>query len=277
MEIPLHLSGKTLSVCIHARPDSREKIYLEYFDGHAYRRLGQVENGNTSFSFRLATEEDLPIVSASEPAAEAEQPQALETEPSPLPTPGARNRSRKRGALGWGPDATDFQQMQQTNSVYGSQELRIEAQDILDGTGKSVRCFTTGDTLRFQIQLAAHKAVRHFVAVVCIMTRSGKTVTQLFCTSEDLGISSIPENGHVTIGAELSPLRIGEGEYMVSIGIFKQCTMSKAAEEPSYCVSDRALFFKVEQPFGVKKGLEICCIRVIGRVVRSIMSLTVRR
>ena len=87
------------------------------------------------------------------------------------------------------------------------------------------------------------------------MTRSGKTVTQLFCTSEDLGISSIPENGHVTIGAELSPLRIGEGEYMVSIGIFKQCTMSKAAEEPSYCVSDRALFFKVEQPFGVKKGL----------------------
>lgn len=50
--------------------------------------------------------------------------------------------------------------MQQTNSVYGSQELRIEAQDILDGTGKSVRCFTTGDTLRFQIQLAAHKAVR---------------------------------------------------------------------------------------------------------------------
>ena len=152
-------------------------------------------------------------------------------------------------------DATDFQQMQQTNSVYGSQELRIEAQDILDGTGKSVRCFTTGDTLRFQIQLAAHKAVRHFVAVVCIMTRSGKTVTQLFCTSEDLGISSIPENGHVTIGAELSPLRIGEGEYMVSIGIFKQCTMSKAAEEPSYCVSDRALFFKVEQPFGVKKGL----------------------
>ena len=44
MEIPLHLSGKALSVCIHARPDSREKIYLEYFDGHAYRRLGQVEN-----------------------------------------------------------------------------------------------------------------------------------------------------------------------------------------------------------------------------------------
>lgn len=40
--------------------------------------------------------------------------------------------------------------MQQTNSVYGSQELRIEAQDILDGTGKSVRCFTTGDTRGFR-------------------------------------------------------------------------------------------------------------------------------
>ena len=149
----------------------------------------------------------------------------------------------------------DFQQMQQTNSVYGSQELRIETQDILNAEGRSTRCFTTGSTMRFRIQLAARRTVNSFVAVVCVMTRGGKPVTQLFCKSEDLGITEIPENSSVTVEARLSPLRIGEGEYMASIGIFKQCHLSRAAEEPSYCVSDRSLFFKVEQPFGVKKGL----------------------
>ena len=109
--------------------------------------------------------------------------------------------------------------------------------------------------MRFCIQLSARKAVDSFVAVVCVMTRGGKPVTQLFCKSEDLGITGIPENGRVTVEARLSPLRIGEGEYMASIGIFKQCHLSRAAEEPSYCVSDRSLFFKIEQPFGVKKGL----------------------
>ena len=42
---------------------------------------------------------------------------------------------------------------------------------------------------------------------------------------------------------------------MVSIGFFETCDFSRAAEEKSYCVADRALFFKVEQPFGVRKYL----------------------
>lgn len=61
--------------------------------------------------------------------------------------------------------------------------------------------------------------------------------------------------GTVTIEACLSPLRIGAGDYMASIGVFKSCDMSRNAEEESYVVADRALFFKVEQPLLVRKAL----------------------
>ena len=105
-----------------------------------HRRLGQVENGNTGFSSpsgHRGRPGSIGVASAPAVGGRA-APEALETEP----LSGSRRPERgtgpgKRGAPAWGQDATDFQQMQQTNSVYGSQELRIEAQDILDGTGRA--------------------------------------------------------------------------------------------------------------------------------------------
>lgn len=143
--------------------------------------------------------------------------------------------------------------MQKTNSVYGSQELHIEKLDILNAEGTSTRSFVTGETIRFQIRLNALQRVERFVAVVCIMARSGKVITQLFCKSEDVGIRGL--EGETTLEAALSPMRIGEGEYMVSIGAYKQCDLSRMAEEAAYCVADRSLFFKVQQPFGIRKAL----------------------
>ena len=267
MELPIYLSTEELSICAKARPDSREKIYLEYFDGHEYKRLGEVQNGHTNFSFRLdpSVEPDRDKDGVSTPSKEADasvqsgdQPDTVEpaankesstiTNTQPL----AETPEHSEGPIEQ--EATSYEEMQKTNSVYGSQELRIEHQDILDASGKSTRFFVTGGTLRFQIQLTAVQAtVERFVIVVCIMTRSGKVVTQLFCRSEDLGVTRVKDS--LTIEAHLSPLRLGEGEYMASIGVFKECHMSCAAEEPSYCVADRSLFFKVEQPFGINKAL----------------------
>lgn len=265
MEIPMHLSTKQLTVTLNARPDSREKVYLEYFDGTSYQRLGEVHIGKTKFSFRLSAETQQEKDTAEVPVTEPEANSSVDTAPQPescaeavqetpltQPEPAAavvvEDQPEER-------EAVDFEQMQQTNSVYGSQELRIESQDIVNEDGTSTRCFSTGETMRFQIHLTAHTRVEQFIAVVCIMTRGGKTVTQLFCKSEDLGIPYLEEHSSITVEACLAPLRIGEGDYMASIGIFKQCNLSRVAEEPSFCVSDRSLFFKIEQPFGVKKDL----------------------
>lgn len=231
MSIPLHLSTESLEVVVNARPDTRETVYLEYFDGHAYRRLGELGAGKTAFTFSLS-EREAPAGGESQTGGET---------------------ADTAGTAAGTADADDYEKLKATNSVYGTQQLVIEHMDILNAEGKSSRAFFTGDELRFQIQAKANSPLPSFVAVVCIMTRDGKPVTQSFCRSEALGFDGV--NGAFTLEASFSPLRLGEGEYMVSIGFFETCDMSRFAEEKSYCVADRALFFKVEQPFGVRKYL----------------------
>ena len=267
MEVPIHLAARPLTIRVKARPDSREKIYLEYFDGDGYKRLGDIQDGTTQFEFHLEA--------VSQKAAEPQTTLKTETEPALAPKPTKETEhldntgtkeaqkseadrqtktvSQSNPQEAAEQEATNYEKMRKTNSVYGSQELRIENLDILNSEGTSCRSFVTGESLNFQIDLNAVQLVQHFVAVVCIMARSGKVITQLFCKSEDLGIQML--QGATTLKATLSPMRIGEGEYMVSIGLFKECDVSRAAEEPSYCVADRALFSKVQQPFGVRKAL----------------------
>lgn len=230
LSVPLHMSAKPLEITVNARPDTRERIYLEYFDGHAYHRLGELGAGKTSYEFTLTAPEQ-----QSAPAAPAQQPQ---TESEEI----ARTE-----------DADDYEKLKATNSVYGTQQLVIEHMDILNAENKSARVFFTGDELRFRIEVRVNKPLPSFVGVVCIMTRDGKAVTQSFCRSGELGFDGVDKS--FTLEASFSPLRLGEGEYMVSIGFFETCDFSRAAEEKSYCVADRALFFKVEQPFGVRKYL----------------------
>lgn len=267
MAIPVHLSVEPLIVRMNARPDSREKIYLEFFDGHQYKRLGKVQNGQTQFEFQLESagkemqsmaaseaEKDPTVSHCDEEMVEAVPPTENCVEGQSLDGVHLQEQSvenEKKEVLRQ--EAADLDQMKKSNSVYGSQEMVIEKLDIQNASGKSSRSFITGESLRFQIYLKANQRIPSFVLVVCIMTRSGKVAAQVFCKSEDIGIADLEGEG--MIEACFSPLRIGEGEYMASVGVFKQCDMARNAEEPSYCVADRSLFFKVEQPFGIRKSL----------------------
>lgn len=257
MSVPMHMSMNLLTIEVNARPDSRESAFLEYFDGHSYQRLGEVANGKSVFSFCLPAEKkavEMPAAEQQEPPeSSAADSEALSEDAEPNVSEAGAGVELAGPSEETAEEASDLQSLLKTNSAYGSLKVVIQHMDILNAAGKSVRVFTTGEALRFQIEIAARERVDSFVAVICVMTRSGKTVTQLFCDSEKLGIVSF--EGETVIEACLSPLRIGEGEYMVSIGLFCSCNMSIAAEEPSYFVADRALFFKVEQPFGFRKGL----------------------
>lgn len=262
MALPLHLAVRPLTIRVSARPDSRERIYLEYFNGRGYHRLGEIQNGWTSFDFQLEgntaaeSEENVQAQPVSQNGIELPR-----TDTQTKATPAQVFAKQADPETGDGPssvrpveeEASNLEGLKKTNSLYGSLKMVIDNLDILDGRGKSSRVFTTGDTLCFQIKVRAVQPVLSFVAVVCVMTREGKVVTQVFCPSESIGIKA--PNGQITIGACLSPLRLGAGEYMASIGIFDQCDMSRFEEESAYCVADRALFFKVEQPFGIRKSM----------------------
>ncbi|MFN7097719.1 MAG: hypothetical protein ACK4PR_09215, partial [Gammaproteobacteria bacterium] len=49
--------------------------------------------------------------------------------------------------------------------------------------------------------------------------------------------------------------RLGAGEYIVSVGLFKEMNMLSSMENQSYCVLDRAVCFKVTQGDEIYKNL----------------------
>ena len=262
MALPLHLAVRPLTIRVNARPDTRERIYLEYFNGHGYHRLGEIQNGWTSFDFQLEEsavsekEESIRTEPISQKVVELSSKDAQSQAPSAQVCANQDDQKTDDGspvAVPAEAEASSLEGLKKTNSLYGSLKMVIDNLDIFDGRGKSSRVFITGDTLRFQIRAHTVQPVLSFVAVVCVMTRDGKVATQVFCPSESIGIEAL--NGEIVLDACLCPLRLGAGEYMVSIGIFDQCDMSRFAEESAYCVADRALFFKVEQPFGIRKSM----------------------
>ena len=275
MAIPVHLSTETLEICVNARPDTREPVYLEYFDGHSYHRLGEIGVGNSFFSFRMEGRKELPekeqdavasvtsdvipddeteITPVFHEVLQNETDSVMASNPEPTSVPEWKvDRDMPADDPEPVVDADNYEKLKETNSLYGSQELIIEKMDILDTNGESCRVFTTGSNVCFRIEIGVAKRIPSFVGVVCIMTRDGKAVSQVFCRTEDLGLKEIAAS--MTLNASFSPLRLGEGDYMVSVGLFKTCDFSRVSEEKAYCVADRALFFKVRQPFGVRKYL----------------------
>jgi homopolymeric O-antigen transport system ATP-binding protein len=141
----------------------------------------------------------------------------------------------------------------QSNSVYGSGELIVQSIDILNNAGESARVFEVGDSLTFRLELKAFVPVEEFVAVICIYFADTRAASQVFCPSARLGLQGFL--GRTFIEVEFDPLRLGADEYIASIGLFKSCDPTTAREEPSYCVIDRAVNFKVYQPEGMAKSL----------------------
>jgi lipopolysaccharide transport system ATP-binding protein len=150
-------------------------------------------------------------------------------------------------------EISTFRDFQESNSIYGTQEVVVKSVDLLLDAEKSSRVFELGNTMNMRIELESKTLIKHFVLVVCIYFRDTRAATQLFCTSDKLGLKSLL--GREVVDVIFEPLRLGEGEYVASIGVFKKCDFSSAAENEAYCVVDRAVMFKVYQPSGMAKSL----------------------
>ncbi|MCI8442143.1 MAG: ABC transporter ATP-binding protein [Provencibacterium sp.] len=228
ISIPAHAALEELSLSIAAETDPAEPVYAEIWHEGRYERLGALQGGYAENHFALSV-----LQKPEEP-----QPEGQEAAPSPR-----RLKTTPQ----------TYEEMLETDSIYGSQDLIITQVDLLDAQGKSRRVFTLGEELVFVIQLCPRAVIPRFTLVVDIMTRAGKVVGQSFCESEELGLRGVSQA--FSVSAEFSPLRFGEDEYMVSIGVFKECDYTTQAENESYCVADRAIFFSVKQPPEIKKSM----------------------
>ncbi len=139
-------------------------------------------------------------------------------------------------------------------SHYGDFKVEISGVELLNSSKVSQRIFEIGESLEFEIALESKAKPRRFSIVASILRANGVPATQVFCESDDIGFQW-NSSGPTNITLKLSPLRLGAGDYMASIGIFSHYDLRSEAENHAYCVLDRAVFFKVQQPFGIKKDL----------------------
>ena len=241
LSVPKYVKMSNLVLKIEVEADSREKIFVEQFVEDHYERIGIIDNSKGIFEFKIVAD------STTEPKQKVEETGEINGEKNQTQVD---NQSEE---VSVDENKNKYEEMLEKNSIYGSQEIIIEKVDLIDSRGMSKRVFTMGESMTFKIQLNPQKTIPRFTMVVDIMNKSGKVVNQVFCESEDLGITGLDRA--IEICANYNPLRFGEDEYMVSIGVFKYCDYASESENESYCVADRAVFFNLKQADSVKKSM----------------------
>lgn len=249
--IPRHMLNDTITLHIEAENNSAEEFYVEYWKENDYLRIGTIRDSTDVYEFSIPMvdekdrqnqkpnigDEKIKDINIQTGEEIIEDEKANESDSEQL------NEKHK----------VTYDELVDTNSLYGSGEVKISSIDILDKDNQSRRTFVVGEKLTFVIDITTEEIIPKFVIVASILNTAGKPMGQVYCSSEDLGIDKF--RGREQIKLSFDPLRLGMDEYMVSIGLFKEYDLSTEKENESYAVADRAIFFKVRQPATMKKGI----------------------
>lgn len=139
------------------------------------------------------------------------------------------------------------------NDVYGTSEIEISDFKMINSKNNESYVYTVNDELIFKIYFHVNKPVSKAVFVIAVYGADGKVVTQLISKEKKLIISDIKEDGVVNF--HISELKIGAGEYIISLGIFHDINLINPLEQESYSLHDRKYKFKVLQPLEVNMNL----------------------
>jgi len=142
-----------------------------------------------------------------------------------------------------------------SNDIYGTGELIITKFQILDKNYEEKYVFTINDKIVFRIYYQAYQKIYKPVFVIAIYKEDGTVITQLIDKEKDTVIAELDKKGYVDF--EIENLKIGKGEYLLSVGIFHDIDLTNPIEQDVYCLHDRRYKFKVEQPFGININLGI--------------------
>lgn len=144
---------------------------------------------------------------------------------------------------------------EESNDIYGSEEIIITKFSILNSNNEENFVFTIGDQIGFVFEYWTNQSIRKPVFVVCIYKENGEVVTQLIDKQRDFCLQETSKKGLVTFN--IDKLYIGQGEYLISAAIFKDVDLTNPVEQKAYCIHDRKYRFKVIQPFGLNTDLGI--------------------
>ena len=139
------------------------------------------------------------------------------------------------------------------DDIYGTGELVITKFMIFNRNKEEKYVFTVNEKITFRIYYQVYKKIKTPVFVIAIYKPDGTTITQLIDKKKNDKIETVGKNGYVDF--EIDSLKIGGGEYLISIAAFHNINLSDPIEQKAYCLHDRKYKFKVEQPFGINIDL----------------------
>lgn len=137
--------------------------------------------------------------------------------------------------------------------IYGSKEVSISNFYFFDEDKIARYTLISGKEVIARIELSAFEAVFNPVAVIAIYKMDGTCATQLISRRDEVEFGTV--NGKVIINCRISNLQLGPGDYICSVGLFKDLDLTSNLEPEAYCIHDRVYPLKVFSPPGI--GVDI--------------------
>lgn len=227
-------------VDIEYKDDSKEKVYIEIYDGEKYVRIGELDNecDNKWKNKKLVIPESVYVSNKNilEISIEDEGYREEMKDSSPEIE---ENIS----------DEIDRQQ----NDIYGSGEIIISSVKFYNELKHKGYVFTSGEKMTCRIGYQTKQHIIDPIFVVAIYKLDGTCITQAISSKDNFILGKIKGKGYVDV--VFDPLLIGKGDYIVSVAIFKQLDLYDPIEPQAYDLHDRRYQIKVEQPFGINVEL----------------------
>ena len=131
--------------------------------------------------------------------------------------------------------------------------LRLEALRLLDAAGRESYVIASGDEVTLEATFSAERAGAHpWIAAFNVYTTSGVPV---LAEHSRAGVLDAAPGTRARARLNLRPCLLGNGEYVVSIGIYSRLDLDRLEEAEYYDLWDRSLEFRVHTPHAADPSL----------------------
>lgn len=231
LSLPLYLNDEASSLClvVEGAFDDREEVFVELWqESGEYAQIG-VLRGCPDGSYRL------PLRSA------AEDPGKLLDKLLERNTPPPKSNGASRRRL-------------TEDEFSGERVVTIRSVEILDSMGVSKRTFALGEAISIVIEYEAAYEVNDPVFAVTFHRIDGIQMDHKNTRLLDMKLGCI--SGRGTARFDFAPLRLGPGEYLITVAILKYLDVDNWVDQPSsYDRHDRRYTISVYSPMPGGKNL----------------------
>lgn len=217
-------STANLKLVVKHRSSEEETINIDLFHNNEYVRIGTLNNTGTETSWHK-NEFNLSEKIHHNAALPVEDPENIENVSldselgSPIPN---------------------------KESIYGDSAIVIKNVKFCNINGENQGVYSTHESMSVHISWESKKYHENLIFVVCIYALDGRVASQVL--SEPVNLNNLGYlSGETRV--TFNPLLIGEGDYVVSIGIFTDNNPQMFAKDLiQHCVIDREYQLKIRKP-----------------------------